>query len=148
MPALDMEKPKTATAGTASHIVAVAIAATVASAPTIEPARATCVRSEECARWPSQRPPKRAPAPIDDARIESPPAPELNTSATISGEQLAQRPPTDADCNQQHEQRGNSGVRSRIPNAGGQVANQAPAFVQRRTNGRMRMRASASKKAR
>ena len=95
-----MQKPKTTTAGTATHMCSVAIAAIAASAPASDPPSATQVRPDEWARWPSQTPPRMAPPPIADARIESPPAPEWNTSAANPGSSsFSGRPPTPSAIN-------------------------------------------------
>ena len=117
IPAVDVQKPKTATAGTATHMCSVATATIAASAPgALELPSATHVSSDARARWPSQRPPKMAPPPIAEARIERPPA-RSGTRRRRIPQQLVQRPSAHAQRDQQNEKSRYSGMRCRVTDA-------------------------------
>jgi len=87
-------------------------------------------------------------AAIDDARIESPPAPVVEHIGGKSRQQLAQGPTADPQRDQQHQKRGNPGVRRGVADTFPQVGGEElRCLAGSATVGATRMRASATRNA-
>ena len=149
MPAVDIAKSEHRQRRQRQPTVrSVATAAIAASAVASELPSVTRIKPDECARWPSQTPPRMAPPPIVEAMIARPPAPALEHVGGKSRQQLIERPSADAERDQQHQQRGDARMRRRVADAFLQIGGEAS--LPRRCGasvGAMRMRASASRKA-